>query len=216
LKNYASQNQQLKDKIFSKTPPEIYHYLCSRVFSGQVVINDILYAGVVVKWSKFTLLYILMIAFATSFINTALEMLLIIKLSPIYISIQLILMLWLMWDLVFIRYYLFIMKDSIAIIPQKHPNKYIMVTNEHLISLLASKPLLRKGKIFLEIDDKLYIERPELKSGQKTVSDAFFLHRGFWRVESLSIRNIQYAILQSEFSEKLVNLERIKSSINVS
>lgn len=215
MKDYKDRNRTIAERTFKNMPQEVYHYLYSRVFHSAVNKDEILYSGVIVKWSKYTLLYVLLLAVGFSLSMSFVETLLHIKLSPVFTIIPFAFVLLLLWNLIYIRYYLFILNHDLAVIPAKRPEMYIKVPKDYLVSVLASRPFLTRGKIAIKADEKLYLDHPEMSSGKTTIRDPFFLNRGFWRDESGSIKNIQFAILQSNIADKLINRDKIRTNFQL-
>lgn len=214
MKDYGAQNNNRKRKIISELTDSVKDILSNHVYNGDIDYDNILYAGLVRSrgsfyWPKVAAMllfhflivqrFILSISTSPSSYNQA-------SIFSIFQTLALMFALYIEINYIFQlykRYYLFIMDDEIAIIPLDKPLMYIRMPMEYLkeINIHLSYKISRSFSI--SVSDDLMELYPTDDKRFDTLSKEFFVGLYMYKKTSGSLFNIQYAMMSSQYKDKL-------------
>lgn len=214
MKDYGAQNHNRKMTIISNMPESVRDILSQFIYESEIDFDNILYAGLVNSWNKLIGLRVIGLMLFHSFITQRLILAISVKpasyaeasLTGLFQTLLMIITIYL--EAVYIfqvqkSYYLIIMDDEIALIPASKPSLFIRMPMEFLkeINIHLRGKIARNFSI--SVSDELVDLFPKDDNRFDILKKNFFVSSLRFNKTSGDLFNIQYAIINSQFKDKL-------------
>lgn len=203
---YKMANDERKKAIIMKLPNETCDLLKNKVFFGNIPLEKILYAGKIYKNKKhFWILIILLIPLLMLF-NQTLLFTIGVALGPILL---IVVIRYVLFRNLRYYYYLLILDKEAVILPEKAETSFLRFSPQSVLEIQTSSV---DGCVKINVDERGLEGNPNNSMQTGTIIIKFKVDKlspsGNWQ-------NIEYAFLNSHFSDKMRNESKLRKKFKL-
>ncbi len=198
MSSFKKANRQITETTLQNLPEEVYEALGEHGYKGKIKSDKLFYAGIIYNRETVSCLVIVFLIILTMVMNQVLKFRIGFALGPLVIGFIVMGMMKAFRN----KYYLFIAKDLMYFVVKK--------THEILTLSVSQVTTIKSSGVNGTIHITYQQDQTPGQNAIKGTDNTYYIKFKGIGGDSGDWRNIEYALLQTDFSTKLVNEANLK------